>query len=71
MLLPRPPHSRSTERQDAAGNKKQQKVWILRDGQPQAMPVTVGATDGVLTEMLTGDLKPGTAVVVDSVTGAK
>jgi HlyD family secretion protein len=70
MLLPRPPRPMSAPREDAA-DKTQQRVWILQDGQPRAIPVTVGATDGVMTEMRTGDLKPGMAVVIDSVTGAK
>ncbi|SEM03935.1 HlyD family secretion protein [Syntrophus gentianae] len=70
MLLPRPPRSSSTSH-EAAADKKQQKVWILKDGQPQAISVTVGATDGVLTEVLKSDLKPGTAVVIDSVKGKK
>jgi len=71
MLLPRPPRQKSTKAEDAAASKKQQRVWTLRDGQPLAIPVTVGATDGIMTEMLTGDLKPGMAVVIDSVTGGK
>lgn len=70
MLLPRPPRQKSAPREDTA-DKKHQKVWILKDGQPQAVSVTVGATDGVMTEIRTGDLQPGTAVIIDSVTGGK
>jgi len=71
MLLPRPPRFKAAERENAAGSKKQQNVWILREGRPVAVPVTVGATDGVMTEMRAGDLQPGMAVVVDSVMEAK
>jgi len=71
MLLPRPPRFKATERENAAGSKKQQDVWILREGRPVAVPVTVGATDGVMTEIRAGDLQPGMAVVVDSVMEAK
>ena len=71
MLLPRTPRFKAAERENAAGSKKQQNVWILREGRPVAVPVTVGATDGVMTEMRAGDLQPGMAVVVDSVMEAK
>ncbi len=71
MILPRPPRSKSTAREDAAANKKQQRVWTLKEEKLLAIPVTVGATDGVMTEILKGDLKPGTAVVIDSVAGGK
>ena len=70
MLLPRPPRLSSTPRENSAGKKGQQ-VWVLRDGQLKAVPVTVGATDGVMTEMRSGDLRPGMAVVTDSVLGVK
>ena len=33
-------------------NKKQQKVWALKDGQPTAVPVTIGSTDGTMTEIV-------------------
>lgn len=71
MLLPRPPRSGSTAREDTAANKKQQRVWTLKEDKLLAIPVTVGATDGVMTAMLTGDLTPGTAVVTDYVAGGK
>jgi HlyD family secretion protein len=44
----------------------QQQLWLLRDGQPVAMAVTVGATDGRVTEILAGDLQAGAEVITDS-----
>ncbi|OPY88463.1 MAG: Macrolide export protein MacA [Syntrophus sp. PtaU1.Bin208] len=70
MLLPRPPRPQSAPREDAS-SKKQQRVWVLREGQLKAIPVTAGVTDGAMTEIRTGDLKPGTAVVIDTIMGAK
>lgn len=64
-LLPRPPANQQRAR-SKAGDSAQQ-IWILRDGRPQAVPVTVGATDGVYTQMLSGDIEPGTEVLVDTV----
>jgi HlyD family secretion protein len=66
-LLPRPPSSSGQQREDVAANKKQQRVWMLKDGQLLAIPVTIGSTDGSMTEVLTGDIQPGMALVVDTV----
>jgi HlyD family secretion protein len=64
-LLPRPPGMPAKTR-PANGNKDAQQVWVLRDGQPEAVPVTVGATDGRVTEVTAGDLKPGMLVITES-----
>jgi len=60
-LLPRPP----TQDLHARANKKEQRVWTLQNGQLRAIPVTIGSTDGSMTEVVSGDLQPGMAVVVD------
>lgn len=70
-MLPRPPMSSSQPRENETGNGRQQKVWILKDGQPVAVPVVIGATDGVMTQVLEGDVKPGTALVVDVATAGR
>jgi len=65
-LLPGPPRRGLEQRSsDTAPGSKQQRVWVLRDKQPVAIPVTVGATDGLMTEIVTGDIEPGTQVLVD------
>ena len=60
------PCSGTEQPEDTAG-KKQQRVWTLRDGQLSAIPVTVGSTNGSLTEVVGGEIQPGMAVVVDTV----
>jgi HlyD family secretion protein len=70
-LLPRPPSSASKQGEDATTNKKQQRVWTLRDGQLSAILVTVGSTDGIMTEVVTGDIKHGMALVVDTISVGK
>jgi len=64
-LLPRPPRSESKQVEEASTNKKQRHVWTLKDGQLSAIPVTIGSTDGSMTEVVAGDIKPGMALVVD------
>jgi HlyD family secretion protein len=47
-------------------NKRQQTVWVLKDGQPMAVAVTIGATDDTMTEILSGSIEPGALVIVDT-----
>ncbi len=63
-LLPRPPMA-SKPHEKTNADKKQQHVWVLRDGQPVTIPVTLGSTDGIMTEVIGGDIKPGMALIVD------
>jgi len=70
-LLPRPPSSASKQGEDATANKKQQRVWTLKDGQLSAIPVTIGSTDGSMTEVVAGDIQPGMALVVDTLSAGK
>ncbi|MCG6899694.1 MAG: efflux RND transporter periplasmic adaptor subunit [Gammaproteobacteria bacterium] len=65
MLFPRPPMGQ--RRSNAARNGDQQ-VWILRDGATEAVAVKTGASDGKVTALQSGDLRPGQRVVVDAVT---
>jgi HlyD family secretion protein len=46
-------------------------VWLLRDGRPSPIEVTVGVTDGSFTEVLEGSLAPGDACIVDVDTSGK
>ena len=42
----------------------QSRVWILRDGKPVAVPVTIGLDDDSYAEIAAGDLKPGDMVIL-------
>ncbi|PKN35736.1 MAG: efflux RND transporter periplasmic adaptor subunit [Deltaproteobacteria bacterium HGW-Deltaproteobacteria-19] len=68
-LLPRPPKTGGQKSVEDTG--KQQRVWILKDNQPEALSVTVGAANGSLTEVTAGDLQPGASVIVDTLGGTK
>jgi HlyD family secretion protein len=40
-------------------------VWILRDGKPTPVSVRTGISDGSLTAVVTGDIKPGDNLITD------
>jgi HlyD family secretion protein len=43
------------------------RVWVLRDGQPVAIEVQTGATNGRVTEITGGSLEAGMQVITESV----
>ena len=46
------------------------RVWVLRNGEPVAVPVTPGLSDGRMTEV-SGELREGEAVITDQTTAPK
>jgi HlyD family secretion protein len=70
-LLPKPPRVLSgrvpKEEKRKDGSRR---VWILKDGVPTPVEIRVGVSNGRLTEVLAGDLKPGMKVITDMSTPA-
>ena len=67
-MMPRPP--RTGGARSAGTNTAQvRQVWVLADGQPRAVPVTPGFSDGRMTEVTSEQLQPGAAVIVGQTTG--
>jgi len=64
-LMPGLPQFRTPSPRGEPGSAR--RVWVLEDGAPSAVPVTAGATDGKMTEILRGDIRPGQALIVDAV----
>jgi HlyD family secretion protein len=64
-LMPRPPRFAGEAKPQAQAGAKQ-RVWVLRDGKPAGMEISVGASDGSMTEVVSGGLKEGQQVIVDS-----
>ncbi len=62
-ILPHPPSSESSQREDPNAKSKDQQVWTLRDGELQAIAITKGLSDGKVTEITSGALEPGTELV--------
>jgi len=61
MLVPDRPEER------AEGDVRT--VWVMRDGQPEEVPVVTGDSDGSVTEVVDGALRSGDLVITDRVDG--
>ena len=64
MLMPRRPRGGS-QPPAAAGEDGMRPLWVLKDGKAAEMRVRTGATDGIVTEIVDGDLEPGDSVITD------
>ena len=65
-IMPRPPRRQVKRKQgnNAASAKSGRKVWVLEDGVPEAKAVVVGVSDGVNTQIASGDIKAGDRVLI-------
>lgn len=61
-LMPRPPSQRKPANGNTDADGRQQ-VWVLREGQPQALGLRLGASDGRWTQVLAGELAAGEALI--------
>jgi HlyD family secretion protein len=62
-LMPRPPRTRNAETRENGRTK--QRVQRLRGGQLEPVSLTIGASDGIWTQVVQGDLAVGDALAVD------
>jgi HlyD family secretion protein len=65
-LMPGPPRRPASGTGAPAENGKAQRVWVVKDAKPAAVPIEVGATDGKRTQVVSGDVTPGLELVVDA-----
>ena len=66
QLMPRMPRPQRRARDTAAGaGSKTRQVWVLEGGVPVAHQVTVGISDGRMTEVTSGDLAVGMEAITD------
>ena len=61
-LLPGRPSFRPASSKEESGSKRT--IWTLRNGTPAPLDVIIGATDGKHTEVVQGDIEPGTPIIV-------
>lgn len=64
-MMPRPPGTGQRRVGVSTGQARQ--VWVLEQGQPRAVPITPGPSDGRVTEVTSPQLQPGMAVIVGQV----
>ncbi len=64
-LVPRPP--RQVRNVQSPTGKGASRIWVLRNGEPVAVRVKTGASNGKVTEIIGGDLKPGMEVITEAV----
>jgi HlyD family secretion protein len=71
-LLPRPPRfaSRANANRGKNGKSGTGEVYVLKDGMPVAVPVTVGPSNGRLTEVTSSELSAGTPLITETVGAA-
>ncbi|MFO7666733.1 MAG: efflux RND transporter periplasmic adaptor subunit [Desulfobacterales bacterium] len=66
-LFPRPRRSQTKQKKETKADRKKSKIWVLKDGQLSEIPVTTGESDGVMTEVTSGNIDPGMKVVIDTI----
>jgi HlyD family secretion protein len=69
-ILPHRPHTEKTKPEIHTDNR-QQEVWVLHDGEPSAITITTGSSNGILSEVLSGDIEPGMALITDAASNGK
>jgi len=65
-ILPHRPQRQAVSANQAVKGGQRQ-LWVLRGGEANSVVVTVGASDGSRTEVVSGDLESGDPVIVDMV----
>jgi HlyD family secretion protein len=64
LFMPRFPRGERQARRDTANGERT--VYALKKGAPEAVTVTTGVTDGKMTEIVKGDIKPDTPLITAS-----
>ncbi|MEJ2532417.1 MAG: efflux RND transporter periplasmic adaptor subunit [Halioglobus sp.] len=70
-LLPGPPLPEKDLSRAIVPGQAQQRVWTLEAGRPAMVPLTIGVTDGRMTEVVEGGLVAGMPLLVDVVRAAR
>jgi HlyD family secretion protein len=66
-LFPRPARQSQQQRNTGIGAGKEQQVWTIRNNEPVAVPVTIGATSGIMTEITDGGVTEGMELIIESI----
>jgi HlyD family secretion protein len=71
MLLPRPPGMNDAKVEEPDTKAKEQRVWTLRNGELTSISFTKGLSDGLFTEVTSGQVEPGAELVIDQISFSK
>ncbi|MEI7733261.1 MAG: efflux RND transporter periplasmic adaptor subunit [Verrucomicrobiota bacterium] len=71
MLLPRPPGMNDRKIEEPDTKSKEQRVWTVRNGQLTPLSFTKGLSDGLHTEVATGQIESGMELVIDEVSSSQ
>lgn len=71
QLTFRPRRGDNAQKSATLGRGAMQRVYVLgEDGQPRAIQIKTGDSDGTRTQVLSGDLKPGMKVITGRLSGS-
>jgi HlyD family secretion protein len=68
IFMPRMPRFEKSSNQATSGERS---LWVLENGQPKMVMVKTGVSDGILTEILSGELQQDAEVIITSRQAAK
>jgi HlyD family secretion protein len=71
MLLPRPPGMNDNKVEEPDSKSKEQRVWIVRNGQLAALSFTKGLSDALYTEVVSGQVESGMELVTDEISASR
>jgi HlyD family secretion protein len=66
-----PEKAAGSEKKVPGGEKKGPAIWVLENGKPKRVGITLGISDGSYTEVLSGDLKEGQLLIIESLKKGK
>ncbi len=67
IIIPHPPQKLASEEKPVIQKGKIRKIWILKGRHPVPVLVTIGATNGIMTQVISGNIQAGTKVILDIV----
>jgi len=63
-IFAKPPRSKTEENEEKTQDKNRKEVWVLRENVLVPIKITTGLTDGIMTEVTGGNIKPGDKVII-------
>jgi len=67
MIIPHPPKRPEIEKSTVSLKDKKRLIWILKNGKVVPIPISIGASDGIMTQVISDNIQPGTKVIIDIV----